>query len=652
MFLAAIVSALKLDNMRHLHSHWTSLVTNCLPFLDHSLTATVMEVTTQLAANLEQLAPFYDEDNREEIEHFGQVPADYVITQMEAMTMMYHFCLIEDSGAAKVSSLPSSSSAIGTSSSSPNNQGQSEILSNLLHVFLSSSDAKALMASSIDSSTSLECCRKAMLATLPMLISCASKLWLAVSKTKENQSSILVGSPKVVRARIMDLLSPIAHHHAVAFLSAVGVTWQEKRSPGSHGLVKNPLPICNEDQQVLVDLVGAVKTMPVSIVIQTVRQVLKSPPVVTTGACQNKINVEVAVLQFFYAYLAKCSVGQVVDLWSGLAALLRECLALAPPAIFLALAILNQFAQRANVSERKEQRELQELAGKLIEATAQVGGSCLEQTSWMRRNYTVKAELQAETEEDVEYYEASTKLSDLLSDHLETSSLASTDSSSLGKKSIIQYAVPALSLLGELLAPLLDIIYSSDEKDRVVPLLSNIMVNVVPYLRNHSRSNLPSFRACSKLLASLSEYQNTRKAWKREAMELLVDPTFFQMDLESLKHWKMTVDNLMTHDKVTFKDLMAKVASISQTGSLSLFSSKEQELEQRALLLKRLAFVIFCSDVDQYQKQMPEIQGEDIKLAILNDNLNDDLYFLRTIGRESSNHSNFAFGPICGLLVF
>ena len=46
----------------------------------------------------------------------------------------------------------------------------------------------------------------------------------------------------------------------------------------------------------------------------------------------------------------------------------------------------------------------------------------------------------------------------------------------------------------------------------------------------------------------------------------------------------------------------AKVASISQTGSLSLFSSKEQELEQRALLLKRLAFVIFCSDVDQNDK--------------------------------------------------
>ena len=32
----------------------------------------------------------------------------------------------------------------------------------------------------------------------------------------------------------------------------------------------------------------------------------------------------------------------------------------------------------------------------------------------------------------------------------------------------------------------------------ILPLLYNLMQNVVPYLRNHSRSNLPSFRACSR----------------------------------------------------------------------------------------------------------------------------------------------------------
>lgn len=201
-------------------------------------------------------------------------------------------------------------------------------------------------------------------------------------------------------------------------------------------------------------------------------------------------------------------------------------------------------------------------------------------------------------------------MTDLI-ENCETSSTTSSSeaASNAGKRTLTQYAVPALSLLGELVAPLLDIIYSSDEKERVVPLLKNVMDCVVPYLKNHSRSNLAFFRACSRLLASLSEYQNTRRAWKNQAMELLIDPAFFQIDLSSLRHWKTTVDNLMTHDKTTFKDLMTRVASISQSGSLSLFSSKDLELEQRALLLKRLAFVIFCSDMDQYQKQMPEIQG-------------------------------------------
>ena len=53
------------------------------------------------------------------------------------------------------------------------------------------------------------------------------------------------------------------------------------------------------------------------------------------------------------------------------------------------------------------------------------------------------------------------------------------------------------------------------------------------------------------------------KAWKREAMDLLVDSTFFQMDLASLRHWKTTVDNLMTHDKTTFKELMSKCSNYS-----------------------------------------------------------------------------------------
>lgn len=50
--------------------------------------------------------------------------------------------------------------------------------------------------------------------------------------------------------------------------------------------------------------------------------------------------------------------------------------------------------------------------------------------------------------------------------------------------------------------------------------------------------------------------------------------------------------------------------SMAQGSGISIFSSKEQEYEQKAQLLKRLAFVILCSEMDQYHKYMPEIQGE------------------------------------------
>ena len=80
---------------------------------------------------------------------------------------------------------------------------------------------------------------------------------------------------------------------------------------------------------------------------------------------------------------------------------------------------------------------------------------------------------------------------------------------------------------------------------------------------------------------------------------------------------------------------------------LGSISSKEQELEQRALLLKRLAFVIFCSEVDQYQKQMPEIQGDSRYIFISPEQtakLTAHPIFRATCG-EPSHNPEFPRGP-------
>ena len=114
-------------------------------------------------------------------------------------------------------------------------------------------------------------------------------------------------------------------------------------------------------------------------------------------------------------------------------------------------------------------------------------------------------------------------------------------------------------VLSEILAPILDICFGSSEKDKVNTILVSLMYNIVPYLRTHTIRNMPSFNACSKLLASLSSYQYTRKAWKKDVFDLLLDNSLFQMDYSCVKYWKIIVDHLMTHDTTTFKDFMSEL---------------------------------------------------------------------------------------------
>ncbi|XP_041343706.1 protein dopey-2 [Pyrgilauda ruficollis] len=148
------------------------------------------------------------------------------------------------------------------------------------------------------------------------------------------------------------------------------------------------------------------------------------------------------------------------------------------------------------------------------------------------------------------------------------------------------------------LASLLDVVYRSDEKDKAVPLISRLLYFVFPYLRNHSAYNIPSFRAGAQLLSSLSGYAYTKRAWKKEVLELYMDPSFFQMDT-SCTHWRSIIDHLLTHEKTMFKDLMTM-----QSSALKLYPS----FEQKAMLLKRQAFAVFSGEIDQYHLYLPLIQ--------------------------------------------
>ncbi|NXO94814.1 DOP1 protein, partial [Certhia brachydactyla] len=563
MFLCAVIRALHQHCACKMHPQWIGLITSTLPYMGKVLQRVVVSVTLQLCRNLDNLIQQYKyetglSDNRP-LWMASVTPPDMVLTLLEGITTIIHYCLLD-----------------------PSTQ---------YHQLLVNVDQKHLVEA-----------RNGILSILHMIMSSVTLLWsilhLADSSEKTaaaaaaSITTINLGSTKNLRQQILELLGPISMNHGVHFMAAIAFVWNERRQNKNTSRTK-VIPTAGEEQLLLVELVRSISVMRTETVIQTVKEVLKQPPAIAKD--KKHLSLEVCMLQFFYAYTQRIPVTSLVDSWAALLLLLKDSIqvGLPAPGQFLILGVLNEFIMKnPSLENKKDQRDLQDVTHKIVDAIGAIAGSSLEQTTWLRRNLEVKPSPKImvdgnNLESDVE---------DMLSPAMETSNITPS-----------VYSVHALTLLSEVLAHLLDMVFYSDEKERVIPLLVNIMHYVVPYLRNHSAHNASSYRACVQLLSSLSGYQYTRRAWKKEAFDLFMDSSFFQMDASCVNHWRAIMDNLMTHDKTTFRDLMTRVA-VAQSSSLNLFANRDVELEQRAMLLKRLAFAIFSSEIDQYQKYLPDIQ--------------------------------------------
>lgn len=578
MFLAAVLGALQQERLRHLHRNWTDLVTsslNCFSF--GSLTNIVISVVHQLCNNLDRLARLSLLQQR----HF---PPDYVLSQLEALTILCHYCLLDNTQQTALSHLfnqayPQTSVAAQSSSTG-------QLLNSIVHSFLSASESSS--TATAPRNPQLQAARNAVLSHLPRIMTSVAAIWDSE-----------LGQLRPVRQQLLEFLSPVSLHHGCNFLTAIAVTWQQRGCSNSNNISSSSSTSISEQfqrnstlqacaaQLSLVSLVSSIRVMPMDSFVQTLHQVVKSPPPIHRPPAH--LSIEVSALELFYFYMRSAPAPQLADAWASLLVLIRDGLNLTPPAQFALLMLLNEFVQRCPqmpFPDKKEVRELHDVTARLVESLSSVAGACLEQTTWLRRNLAVKEDTDGHAKDN-----------------------------SLGG-GIQQYSLQAQSVLAGILSNLLDVAYGSQEKDKVVTIVTTLLYNITPYLKNHTARNVPFFYACSALLASLSGYQYTRKAWRKDMLDLLLDTAFFQMHISCLPFWRQIMDSLMTYDNTTFRELMTRV-SLSQAGSLNIFASRDQEYELRAMLLKRLAFVIYCSEFDQHNKYMPDIQGRIIVSALV-----------------------------------
>ncbi|NWZ08387.1 DOP2 protein, partial [Agelaius phoeniceus] len=567
LFVSAVVRGLQPEYGHGMHPTWVALVTSSLPYFGKSLGWTVAPFVVQICKNLDDLVKQYENEavkTSAKTSARENVTPDYPLTLLEGLTTIGHFCLLDHPHPTKKSSC----------SAEP---------------------------------AHLRNARNAILEELPRIVNTMSLLWGVIKRedsqkrptdffgTTKGSSSVYFKATKTLRTKILDFLNPLTAHLGIQLMAATAAVWNSKKPHRSHSKTKI-LPVASASQLILVDLICALNTLKIDTILYLVKEVVKKPAQIK-GEEKSSL-VDIPVLQFSFAFVQRLPVPALQENFQPLLGLLRESvqLSLAPPGHFLLLSILNDFVTRTPTLEnKKDQKDLQEVTQKILEAVGTIAGSSLEQTSWLSRNLEVKAQPQILPDEF--------NMEDVNDTSVAPSSMVSASAPSI-------YSVQALSLLAEVLASLLDVVYRSDEKDKAVPLISRLLYFVFPYLRNHrppiliifvlspSAYNVPSFRAGAQLLSSLSGYAYTKRAWKKEVLELYMDPSFFQMDT-SCTHWRSIIDHLLTHEKTMFKDLMTM-----QSSALKLYPS----CEQKAMLLKRQAFAVFSGEIDQYHLYLPLIQ--------------------------------------------
>lgn len=212
IFLSAIMSALRHQNMKQIHEKWLYMVTSCLPFFGENLKQISISVIHQICNNIEDIAVNYVKN---ELSH--ELCSDYAVTQLEALTVLCHYCLLDSSQTVN-QNVPST----------PTSNPAGEIINNLVNAFFSPLNSDINLAK--QNSDNYQNARKTILSHMPRIISSLAKLWQTIINL-ENEYNGVYGNSKVVKQQLLEFLSPVSVHHGASFLAAISVAWYERRNP-------------------------------------------------------------------------------------------------------------------------------------------------------------------------------------------------------------------------------------------------------------------------------------------------------------------------------------------------------------------------------------------------------------------------------------
>ncbi|KAF9654142.1 hypothetical protein BDM02DRAFT_3152598 [Thelephora ganbajun] len=295
--------------------------------------------------------------------------------------------------------------------------------------------------------------------------------------------------------------------------------------------------------------------------------------------------------------------------------------------------LADKVVQTTALDDRRLRKELQENYGKLVDSCV-ISVSRLDAGTWIRR--TTKDPLSGVNGRDspIPRVASDSKLEETFSvNPSDSKTHPETEAGEQVTQYIAQQVIPNMRKF------LMD-------SDKVLVSCVNVVYYIVtPSLKGKTRT-LDLDAAVMILLEEMSKLSIALKAWRSPVSDALNDGRFFSSSSAAGRKWRPIVRAFVGTDKSAFTEILGKITTAPST---NIFSNREQEMLLRALSLRRLSFVLFTGDKNQFLTQLPSIQEKlvDTLRNVSTPIVQSEVYLcIRVLLCRLSAHNLTSFWPV------
>ncbi|KZO91887.1 hypothetical protein CALVIDRAFT_601960 [Calocera viscosa TUFC12733] len=291
--------------------------------------------------------------------------------------------------------------------------------------------------------------------------------------------------------------------------------------------------------------------------------------------------------------------------------------------------LAERLAQSTALDDKRMRRDFLDVYVKLLDSCVLIAGRSFEQGNWMRRT-TLNVDGLAKAQSDVSVNEKPDTASPLES----ARSVSGNDLVSQIEQFLANRILPNLRRF-------------LNDPDRIAGVCSNIGYYITTPALKAKSGSLDITDITFILLTELTKIPAAAKAWRPSVGEVFADSRFFSSKPDSGIRWKGLIRPLMESDK---DRLVETIRQVGLAPSATIFTSREMESLLRCMTIRRMTYILFSGERDQFHMQLPSMQEKVVDILRTSNNppsVHAEVYLcMRAIMCRFSSNNISTFWPI------